>query len=175
MNTTQMIEEKNESNQRVINMYKRWADSYTRAVARLSDAIEELPCCDQDCTCPALHLEGWSAGADNIGERFDITYTPSGNEAFTPVNEVRTAVCKALGTTLAKRSFTQSNGQIEFTIKNENINVTLKGATAAPNCEIVPVTKTVELTTFEMVCPDGEEPNEMLDAVEAKEFNHARI
>ena len=171
MNTTQMIERRIKSKELSINFQERLNAAYCDVVSRLRDAIEHLPCCTIDCECPALHLEGWSLSENEyaMGKSFVVLYTPSENEARTPVNDIRTAVCKAIGTTLAKRTFDTLKGQADFVIKTEGIEVTLKGATTAPNCEIVPVTKTVEITTFEMICPDGEEPEQFVEALEAKE------
>ncbi len=171
MNTTQMIETRIKIKESSIAFREQWTKAYCDVVSRFREAIEHLPCCAIDCECPALHLQGWSVNEDEsaMGQRFVVLYTPSGNEHLTPVNEIRTAVCKAIGTTLAKRTFDSNKGQSDFVIENQGIEVTLKGATTAPNCEIVPITKTVEITTFEMVCPEGEEPEEIVEALEAKE------
>ncbi len=96
-----------------------------------------------------------SCAGQQVGE-------PRGTDPITPVNDIRTAVCKAIGTTLARRRFTNHKGEIDFVIEHEGLEVIIKGATTAPNCEIVPIKKTVEITTFEMVCPDGEEPEELV-------------
>lgn len=169
MNTTQMINEKTESCEGSIRIYAKWRDSYASVVTDLKDLIEQLPCCETDCTCLAIHLDGWMMSGDDIGPRFIVTFYPSHSDPLTPVNDIRTAVCKALGTTLAKRSFDEKTGQAKFTIAHQGIEVTIKGATIAPNCEIVSITETKEVTTFEMVCPDGEKPEKFIEALEAKE------
>ena len=162
MNATQMIEERINSQESSARCQVGWTGRYSGVVNRFREAIEHLPCCTTDCECPALHLEGWWVTQDEKmqGERFDVTYWPSGDNPGTPVNDIRTAVCKAVGTTMARRKFNETKGQADFVIEHQGLEVTIKGATTAPNCEIVPVTKTVELTTFEMICPDGEEPEE---------------
>ena len=163
MNAGQMIEGRVNSQESSRKFQVKWTERYSSVVNHFREAIEHLPCCTADCECPSLHLEGWFVTDDEnmLGEQFDVTYTPSGHEFLTPVNEIRTAVCKAIGTTMARRKFTNSKGEIDFIIEHEGLKVTIKGATTAPNCEIVPVTKTMEVTTFEMVCPDGVEPEEV--------------
>lgn len=171
MNTMQMIAARIKSKELSAAFREKWTNAYCDVVSRLQGAIEHLPCCTFNCECPALHLKGWSLSEDEsgMGKKFVVLYTPSDNEARTPVNDIRTAVCKAIGTTLAKRTFDTQKGLADFVIEHQGIEVTLKGATTAPNCEIVPVTKTVEITTFEMVCPDGDDPEEVAEAIEAKE------
>lgn len=168
MNTKQMIEERIKSKETSAAFRERWTAAYCDVVNRFREAIEHLPCCDIDCECPALHLIGWSVSGDEsgMGKKFFVEYTPSDIQSLTPVNDIRTAVCKAIGTTLAKRTFNTSKGQADFIIEHQGLEVTLKGATMAPNCEIVPVTKTVELTTFEIICTDGKEPDNMVQAKE---------
>ncbi len=162
MNATQMIEERYDSQESSRKFQVRWTERYYNVVNHFREAIEKLPCCTTDCECPAMHLEGWTAHHDEkmLEDRFDVTYTPWGDDPRTPVNYIRTAVCRAVGTTMARRSFNEAKGIADFVIEHQGLLVTIKGATTAPNCEIVPVTKTVELTTFEMICPDGEEPVE---------------
>ena len=167
MNATQMIEDRIKSQEWNAKFQKEWTERHSGIINRFREAIEHLPCCTLDCECPALHLEGWSVSADERGDRFVVVYAPSESEARTPVNDIRTAGCKAVGTTMATRKFDNTKGQTDFVIEHQGVEVTIKGATTAPNCAIVPITKTVEITTFEMICPDGVEPEEVLEVKEA--------
>lgn len=153
MNIDKIIKIKTEDTGRTLTMYQRWAADYVVAIARNEADLERLPCTDKDCRCGALHIEGWAVSIYEVIGKLQITYIP--DDDGLPVGELRTAVCWALNTTMAKRKFSQATGEVEFVITAGDVEVILKKATTAPNCEIVPVVETKDVITFKIQCPDG--------------------
>lgn len=135
-------------------------------LTRYEDLMAKLPCTDEDCDCEVEHFSEWSANYYEYSSFIEYsTYVRDERTeeiVKAEANEIRTIVCRALGTTTAKREFNESSGTTSYRVTNSQADakgkylyVKIQRASLAPACELVPVRTRPLVTKFKLVCPEG--------------------
>ena len=136
-------------------------------LTRYEELMAKLPCTDEECDCSAEHFPEWSVNYyewDAFIEYSTYVRVEDGRTeeiVKAEANEIRTIVCRALGTTIAKRKFNEASGTTHYRVDNtwadalgKHLHVKIQRASLAAQCELVPVRTRPLVTKFKLVCPD---------------------
>ena len=147
-------------------------------LTRYEELMAKLPCCEEDCDCTVEHFLEWSVNYYEWAVFIEYSTYLNVKDGRTEeivkaeANEIRTLVCRALGTTIAKRQFNESSGTTHYRIDNtwadalgKHLYVKIQRASLAPQCELVPVRTRPLVTKFKIVCPDDRTTEEIEQVV----------